>query len=117
VLAVDDEEFDELLRGPARPAGQGHGRDDTCDGGGEPAARPGWRASPSGLGAEPLAKLLDAAVLVVQAFGNLATVAEDLLTEQRDSLRERRATPPPPTAGSGPAPAGAERAESIDLTY
>ena len=78
------------------------------------------RSTPFGasrLGTESMARMLDAAVLLVHAIGNLTSVAEDVLTEQRDRIRSQQ---PPPEANTGPwarRPEPSERGEHIDLTY
>ena len=62
--------------------------------------------------------MLDAAVLLVHAIGNLTSVAEDVLAEQRDRLRSQQpapgSTPPEPRARRPEPPS---RGEQIDLTY
>ena len=70
----------------------------------------------SRLRSESLARLLDAAVLVVHAVGNLTTVAEEVLAEQRDRLRSQQASvsaDETPTRDRAPS----RRAEHIDLSY
>ena len=60
-----------------------------------------------------LVRLLDAAVVLAHAAANLATVAEQVLAEQRDRLARTAADPATdPSAGS----AGDDR-EFIKLTY
>ena len=109
---MENDLFEELLR--ERPAPTSDAQDD--DDLGRRAASGANR-----LRGESLARLLDAAVLVVHAIGNLTSVAEDVLADQRDRLRAEQ--PPsepdavrPPTA-SYDRPSNSDRAEQIDLTY
>lgn len=92
---------------------------DPYDGAG--ASGSAGRAAPLGgprLGTESMARMLDAAVLLVHAIGNLTSVAEDVLAEQRDRLRSQQpapgSTPPEPRARRPEPPS---RGEQIDLTY
>ena len=111
-MRFDDDPLEELLR--ERPASDAADTDD-----------PGRRSASgaSRLRGESLARLLDAAVLVVHAIGDLTAVAEDVLAEQRDRLRAEQPTAEA-HAGSGHSDRGSpahgewvDRPEHIDLTY
>ena len=58
---------------------------------------------------DSMIRLLDAAVIVVRAFGNLSTVTAEILSEQRDRLRTEPVANPSAPTGDGRRP--------IDLTY
>ena len=66
---------------------------------------------PGELPRDSVLRLLDAAIVLVRAAGNVARVAEDVLGEQRDRLR--RAADEEPEA---PRPHDEPRSR-IDLTY
>ena len=92
--------FDELLRERPAPGGEG------------PRSVPSFGSG--ALRSESLARLLDAAVLVVHALGNLTAVAEEVLVEQRDRLRE---TPPHERHNTAAAPDEPASTEQINLSY
>ena len=59
------------------------------------------------------ARLLDAAIVVVRAMRDLASVAEEVLVEQRKRIERPRQPARPRNAGDG----SGRSEERIDLTY
>ena len=110
-VAIDPDLMEELFREKPRPQ-------PNLDDGAANMDDSGRRTAPgsSRLRSESLARLLDAAVLVVHAVGNLTTVAEEVLAEQRDRLRSQPASV---SADEMPTrdPSPSWRAEHIDLSY
>ena len=61
---------------------------------------------------DSLVRLLDAALIMAQAAGNLARVSEEILAEQRDRLRGAAESGP-----ANPEKPVSENRSRIDLTY
>ena len=66
---------------------------------------------PDTLPRESVVRLLDAAIALVRAVGNVARVAEDVLAEQRDRLSRAPEAESPPHMQHDASPS------RIDLTY